>query len=149
MPETTTATSTRETFWILDRLFIGKNLWWENLSMYREEVMDHYKRPRNTGKLERGVEAEGENASCGDKVHVYAQVENGEVSDFKHETEGCAICTAATSILSEKAVGMRVDQVSGLDRDWIIDELGIDVSPMRVKCAVLGLRTLQDALKKD
>ena len=117
--------------------------------MYREEIMDHYKRPRNTGKLERGVEAEGENASCGDKVHVYAEVENGEVSDFKHVTEGCAICTAATSILSEKAVGMSVDQVSGLDRDWIIDELGIDVSPMRVKCAVLGLRTLQDALEKD
>ena len=117
--------------------------------MYREEIMDHYKRPRNTGKLEKGIEAKGENASCGDKVHVYAEVENGEVSKFKHETEGCAICTAATSILSEKVVGMNLDQVSDLDHDWIIDELSIDVSPMRVKCAVLGLKTLQDALEKD
>jgi len=108
--------------------------------------MDHYKRPRNTGKIENGLEAEGENASCGDKVHVYTNVDDGVVSDFKHETEGCAICTAATSILSEKIVGKSVSEVGDLDRDWIIDELGIDVSPMRVKCAVLGLRTLQDAL---
>ncbi|QGA80169.1 iron-sulfur cluster assembly scaffold protein [Candidatus Nanohalobium constans] len=117
--------------------------------MYREEIMDHYKRPRNTGKLDTEYEAEGENASCGDKVHVYAEIEGGEVTDFKHETEGCAICTAATSILSEKAVGMDLDEISELDRDWIIDELGIDVSPMRVKCAVLGLKTLQDAVSQD
>ena len=114
--------------------------------MYREEIMDHYKRPRNTGKLEEGVEAEGENASCGDKVHVFVEVENGEISEFKHETEGCAICTAATSILSEQVMGMSTEKVAKLDRDWIIDELGVDVSPMRVKCAVLGLKTLQDAL---
>jgi nitrogen fixation NifU-like protein len=115
--------------------------------MYREEIMDHYKRPRNTGSLETDHEAEGENASCGDKVHVYAEIKDGEVTEFRHETEGCAICTAATSILSEKAVGMDLDEISELDRDWIIDELGIDVSPMRVKCAVLGLKTLQDVLK--
>ena len=117
--------------------------------MYREEIMDHYKRPRNTGKIENGLEAEGENASCGDKVHVYTKVDGGVVSDFKHETEGCAICTAATSILSEKVLGKSVSEVEDLDRDWIIDELGIDVSPMRVKCAVLGLRTLQDAVGRD
>lgn len=117
--------------------------------MYREEIMDHYKRPRNTGKLDTGLEAEGENASCGDKVHVYAEVEQGEVSGVKHETEGCAICTAATSILSERVVGMSLEDVSELDKDWIIDELGIDVSPMRVKCAVLGLKTLQDAVDQD
>lgn len=110
--------------------------------------MDHYKRPRNTGKIENSLEAEGENASCGDKVHVYTRVDDGAVSDFKHETEGCAICTAATSILSEKIVGKNVSEVADLDRDWIIDELGVDVSPMRVKCAVLGLKTLQDALSQ-
>jgi len=115
--------------------------------MYREEIMDHYKRPRNTGKLEEGVEAEGENASCGDKVHVYADIEGGEISEFKHETEGCAICTAATSILSQKVIGMNVERVTRLDRDWIINELGIDVSPMRVKCAVLGLNTLKNAVE--
>ena len=116
--------------------------------MYREEIMDHYKRPRNTGKLDSGLEAEGENASCGDKVHVYTRVDDGVVSDFRHETEGCAICTAATSILSEKVQGKSVSEVGDLDRDWIIDELGIDVSPMRVKCAVLGLKTLKDALSQ-
>ncbi len=117
--------------------------------MYREEIMDHYKRPRNTGKLDTEFEAEGENASCGDKVHVYAEIEDGEIADFKHQTEGCAICTAATSILSEKAVGMKVEEINELDKGWIIDELGIDVSPMRVKCAVLGLKTLQNALNSE
>lgn len=117
--------------------------------MYREEIMDHYKRPRNTGKLEDGLEAEGENASCGDKVHIYADIKDGRVEEFKHETEGCAICTAATSILSEKVVEMSKEQVIELDKEWVIDQLGIDISPMRVKCAVLGLKTLQDAVEQD
>jgi nitrogen fixation NifU-like protein len=114
--------------------------------MYREEIMDHYKRPRNTGSLDTEYEAEGENASCGDKVHIYAEVQDGEIEDVRHETEGCAICTAATSILSEKTVGKSPGKLQELDRDWMIDELSINVSPMRVKCAVLGLKTLKDAI---
>jgi nitrogen fixation NifU-like protein len=73
-------------------------------------------------------------------------VQDGEIEDVRHETEGCAICTAATSILSEKASGKSTGELQELDRDWMIDELSIDVSPMRVKCAVLGLKTLQDAV---
>jgi nitrogen fixation NifU-like protein len=65
---------------------------------------------------------------------------------MKHETDGCAICTAATSILSDEIVGKSVDEIESLDRDWMIETLGIDISPMRVKCAVLGLKTVQNAL---
>ncbi len=114
--------------------------------MYRDEVLDHYKNPRNTGKIDTDVEAEGENPSCGDKTHVYLEVENGKVKELRHETEGCAISTAGTSVLSKEIVGVDVEEVRELDRDWMIDTLGVEVSPMRVKCAVLGLKTVQDAL---
>lgn len=115
--------------------------------MYREEILDHYKNPRNSGTLEDAHEAEGENPNCGDTCHVYVEIEDGEIEDVKHETQGCAISTAAASILSREITGMSVGEVEELDRDWMLDTLGIDVSPMRVKCAVLGLKTVQEALE--
>lgn len=74
-------------------------------------------------------------------------MEDGKISDMKHETDGCAICTAATSILSEEIKGKTLEEVEGLDRDWMIDTLDIEISPMRMKCAMLGLKTAQNALK--
>lgn len=114
--------------------------------MYRDEILDHYKRPRNEGQLDTKYEAEGENPSCGDDTHIYLEVENGEVIDFRHSTEACAICTAGVSILSEEIVDRKISEVRELDKDWMIDRLGIDISPMRMKCALLGLETVQKAL---
>lgn len=116
--------------------------------MYREEILDLYRNPRNTGSLENALEAEGENPSCGDETRFYVKTEDGKISALSHESEACAICTAANSIVSEKLVGRETDEVLDLERDWIIDELGIEISPMRVKCAVLGLKTVQKALKE-
>lgn len=117
--------------------------------MYRDEILDHYKRPRNEGSLDTEYEAEGENASCGDDTHIYLDIENGEVSEMKHETDGCAICTAAVSILSEELREKTVEDVKGLDRDWMLEKLGVEVSPMRMKCAMLGLKTAQKALGSE
>ncbi len=117
--------------------------------MYRDEILDHYKNPRNLGTLENALEAEGENSSCGDHCHVYVHVEDGELKEMRHETDGCAISTAGASVLSEEIEGVDVDRVKELNRDWMIDKLGIEISPMRVKCAVLGLKTVQEALEKD
>lgn len=114
--------------------------------MYRDEILEHYRRPRNEGILDTAYESEGENSSCGDHTHVYLDIDGGKVVEMKHETDGCAICTAATSILSDEIVGKSVDEIESLDRDWMIETLGIDISPMRVKCAVLGLKTVQNAL---
>ena len=114
--------------------------------MYREEIMDHYRRPRNAGKLEDSLKEEGENESCGDHAEVYLRVEDGKISEMSHETEGCAICTAATSILSEEITGMEKEEVRELDREWMLDLLEMDISPMRMKCALLGLETVQKAL---
>jgi nitrogen fixation NifU-like protein len=114
--------------------------------MYRNEILDLYKNPRNEGSLDTEVEAEGENPSCGDHTHIYVEVEDDKIQEIKHETDGCAISTAAVSIATEELEGMGVEKVKGLERDWMIDQLGIEVSPMRVKCAVLGLKTVQKAL---
>lgn len=116
--------------------------------MYRDEILDHYKHPRNEGELE-GIAGEGQNSSCGDSTEVFLDIEDGKIREMKHRTDGCAISTASTSILSDEITGMTVDEVKNLDRDWMIDTLGIEVSPMRVKCAVLGLKTVQKALEKE
>ncbi len=115
--------------------------------MYRDEILDLYKNPRNVGTLETDIESEGENPSCGDETHIYIGVEDGKIQEVKHETDGCAISTAAISIVSDELVGMDLEEVKGLDRDWMIEEMGIEISPMRVKCAVLGLKTVQKALE--
>lgn len=115
--------------------------------MYRDELLDLYRNPRNTGSLETDYVADAENPSCGDETTFYAKVENEEVKDVKHETDGCAICTAAASITSERTTDMSVEEVQELDRDWMLEQLGIEVSPMRMKCAMLGLKTLQSALE--
>lgn len=118
--------------------------------MYREEILDHSKRPRNEGKLDgEDAKTEGKNPSCGDETDIYLKVEDGEVKEIKHETDGCAISTASTSILSNRLVGMKVEEVKELDSEWVQDELEIDLSPMRIKCAMLPVKTIQEALKKD
>ena len=116
--------------------------------MYRDEILDHYKRPRNEGSLETDYRAEGENASCGDDTHIYLEIQDGEIQSMKHETDGCAICTAAASILSDEMAGKKTDEVMELDKDWMLEKLGVEISPMRMKCAMLGLKTTQKALEK-
>jgi len=117
-------------------------------SIYRDEILDHYKRPRNVGKLETEHEASGENPNCGDDTQIYLEIEDGKISDMKHETDACAICTSAISILSEELPEENVENVEDLDRDWMLEKLGVEVSPMRMKCALLGLETVQKALEK-
>lgn len=116
--------------------------------MYRDEILDLYKNPRNSGKIEDAdIQEEGDNPSCGDHLTIYAILEDGKVSEIKHESEACAICTASTSILTEEVEGLSVDEIKNLDHDWMLEKLGIEVSPMRMKCALLGLKTLQRGLK--
>ncbi len=113
--------------------------------MYRDQILDLYKHPRNEGSFETDLDAEAENPSCGDKTHIYVEVEDGEIRKIRHETDGCAISTAAISIISEELEGMNPEDVSELDDEWMLERLGIDVSPMRMKCAMLGLETVKEA----
>ena len=114
--------------------------------MYRDEILDLYKNPRNEGQIDSAIEAEGENPSCGDHTKVYIELKDDQVQDIKHETEGCAISTAAISVATEELKGMKINEITDLDKEWMIDKLGVEVSPMRLKCAVLGLKTIQKAI---
>ena len=118
---------------------------------YRENILDHYKNPRNYGLLEEpDAHAEGQNPLCGDEVSIYvAFEEDGEtIDEVKFSGRGCAISQAATSMLTEIVQGKTAMQVATMPREELLDELGIPLTPMRLKCALLGLTTLRVALHR-
>jgi nitrogen fixation NifU-like protein len=119
--------------------------------MYREVILDHYKNPRGHGLIEGAdAEAEGQNPLCGDEVSIYVAFdEDGEtIDEVKFSGRGCAISQAATSMLTELVKGRRATDVATLPRDELLEEIGIPLTPIRLKCALLGLSTLKLALHK-
>ena len=119
--------------------------------MYREVILDHYKNPRGHGVLEGAdAEAEGQNPLCGDEVAIYvAFAEDGEtIDEVKFSGRGCAISQAATSMLTEMVQGRTATQVATLDKNELLDEIGIPLTPVRLKCALLGLGVLKVALHR-
>ena len=119
--------------------------------LYREIILDHYKNPRGHGVMEDpDVEAEGQNPLCGDEVSIYVAFrDDGEtIDEVKFSGRGCAISQAATSMLTEIVQGKTASEVATMPRDELLDELGIPLTPMRLKCALLGLTTLRLALHK-
>ena len=119
--------------------------------MYREVILDHYKNPRGHGVIEDAdASAEGMNPLCGDEVSIYvAFEEDGEtIHDVKFSGRGCAISQAATSMLVEMVQGRTADEIATLPKDELLEEIGIPLTPIRLKCAMLGLTTLKLALHK-
>jgi len=119
--------------------------------LYREVILDHYKNPRSHGLLpDADAQAEGQNPLCGDEVTVSVKfAEDGEtIDEVKFSGRGCAISQAATSMLTELVQGRTATEVAGLPRDELLDEIGIPLTPVRLKCALLGLSTLKLALHK-
>ena len=119
--------------------------------MYREVILDHYKNPRGHGVIEGAdAEAEAQNPLCGDEVSIYvAFAEDGETIDkVKFSGRGCAISQAATSMLMDMATGRTATEVATMDKDELLEEIGIPLTPVRLKCAMLGLTTLKVALHK-
>jgi len=119
--------------------------------MYREVILDHYKNPRNRGGIaDADAHAEGQNPLCGDEVTVSLRFAgDGEtIDEMRFEGRGCAISQAATSMLTELVVGRTAGEVAVLDKEELLDEIGIPLSPTRLKCAMLGLTTLKVALHK-
>ena len=120
-------------------------------SLYREVILDHYKNPRGHGVIEDAdAEAEGQNPLCGDEVSIYVAFgEDGEtIDDVKFSGRGCAISQAATSMLMEMTKGRTARQVAELDKDELLAEIGVPLTPVRLKCAMLGLTTLKVALHR-
>ena len=120
-------------------------------SLYREVILDHYKNPRGHGVIEDAdAEAEGQNPLCGDEVSVYVAFgEDGEtIDDVRFSGRGCAISQAATSMLMEMTKGRTATEVATLDKDELLAEIGVPLTPVRLKCAMFGLTTLKVALHK-
>ena len=119
--------------------------------MYREVILDHYKSPRGHGLIEDAdAQAEGENPLCGDEVTISVKfAADGEtISAIGFEGRGCAISQAATSMLSELVQGRKAADVAVLPKEELLAEIGIPLTPIRLKCAILGLGVLKVALNK-
>jgi nitrogen fixation protein NifU and related proteins len=115
--------------------------------LYRDYILDHYKRPRNFGELEQhDLEGEEHNPLCGDELGVHIRVEDGRIADLRFHGHGCAISQASASIASEELMGMELAEVERLGADWMIDLLGIPVSATRRKCALLNLKVVRGAV---
>jgi nitrogen fixation NifU-like protein len=119
--------------------------------MYREVILDHYKNPRGHGVIEGAdAQAEGLNPLCGDEVTIYVQFdEDGEtIDEVKFSGRGCAISQASTSMLMEMVKGRKADEIAALPKEELLEEIGIPLTPIRLKCALLGLGVLKVALHR-
>jgi nitrogen fixation NifU-like protein len=119
--------------------------------LYREVILDHYKNPRGHGVIEDAdAQAEGFNPLCGDEVSIYvAFAEDGDTIDaIKFSGRGCAISQAATSMLTELVQGRKATEIAELPKDELLEEIGIPLTPIRLKCALLGLGVLKVALHR-
>jgi nitrogen fixation NifU-like protein len=115
--------------------------------LYRDQILDHYKRPHNFGRLESfDLEFEDTNPFCGDEQHVFIRLDDDDkVAEVSFEGQGCAISTAATSLLTDELVGVSRDELITMPKESVLELLGIEISATRMKCALLGLKVVKGA----
>jgi nitrogen fixation NifU-like protein len=115
--------------------------------LYRDYILEHYRRPHNFGTMDDATSTyEGANPLCGDRITLQVRVRNGVVDGVAFTGRGCAISQASASLLTDEVKGKPVDAAAKLGSSDVLDLLGIEISPARMKCALLSLDTLQHAL---
>ena len=112
--------------------------------LYREAILDYYKHPRHKGHLAApDFQYHDHNPFCGDEITVALKVENGVVVDAAFDGHGCAISQASASMLMEEVIGKSLDAIKAIDKEYILEMLGIELGPVRLKCALLPLKVLK------
>jgi len=115
---------------------------WEE--MYRENILDHYKHPRHHGTIEHpDVTYEDGNPLCGDRLRMDFKIADGRIADVAFSGHGCSISQASASMLCERIAGQPLEDVKKLSKDDVLEMLGIELGPVRLKCALLALKTLK------
>jgi nitrogen fixation NifU-like protein len=114
---------------------------------YKEYILDHYRNPRNFGHLDHPTaQAEDLNPLCGDKIAMELSVgSDGKIDDVRFSGKGCAISQASASMLTESLKGKTLEEVAQLSHDIVLENVGIGISPTRMKCAMLGLKVAKSA----
>ena len=121
-----------------------------NGDIYQENILDHYKNPRNKGRIENPTyKASDLNPFCGDKLEITLKVKAGKIQDICFDGQGCAISIASASILTEIVKGKDLQQVRNMTKQDLLEELGIELSAIRIKCALLSLKVLKLAAYKE
>lgn len=111
---------------------------------YREFILDHYRNPRHYGRIENAdISHEEHNPFCGDVVGIDLKLRDGVIEQAAFHGRGCAISQASASLMTERLTGMRLEDARTISKDDVLEELGIDISPARLKCALLSLKALK------
>ena len=118
------------------------------MDLYADNILDHYRDPRNTGKGQGASTSRSEdNPACGDSLTVHLWIQDGILQKIEWEGEGCAISQAGMSMLSEELEGMATSDVLGLKKDDVYELLGVPIGPRRFKCALICLHTVKNAIR--
>lgn len=116
-------------------------------AMYQENILDHYKNPRNFGRIgNASVHHHEYNPLCGDEVEMFLTVKDKKIADVRFQGKGCAISQASASMLTEQVKGKGIDELKEMAKEDILKMLGIPISPVRLKCALLSLDTLKNSI---
>lgn len=117
------------------------------MSIYQEVILDHYHHPHNKGEIDNADASSAVvNSTCGDKISITLKIDDGVIEDVKFDGKGCAISIASASVLTDRIKGMTVKDAQKLNTQDIIELLGIELSPTRLKCALLPLEGISQAL---
>ncbi len=117
------------------------------MDLFREAIIDHYKHPRHKGKLaDADVHRHETNPFCGDEVTIFLKIADDKVADASFEGRGCAISQACASMIMEEIIGMQVADLRQWGKEDVLELLGIEIGPVRLKCALLPLKALKAGL---
>lgn len=112
--------------------------------LYRELILDHYQHPHNHGSIpDPDITFEDSNPLCGDRIRIDLRIRNGIIEDVKFNGKGCAISQASASMLTDEIKGKSLEEVRRIDKQAVLDMLGIQLGPTRIKCALLPLKVLK------